>query len=352
MLTKNIQRRDFVKSLGIISAMSLGGISTFSLASCKQKTAVNKRDAILSLIENGKNNGYIPSGFFVHFGEKYKFNDAAVDRHLEYFKAIDMDFIKIQYEAEFPHLEQIKRPEDWKDMPLYGKEFYEKQLYIVKELVKKGKNLAPVIATLYSPFMSAGHTAGGDLLTEHMKEDPESVKKGMEIIAESTLLFAKECIKAGVDGFLTSTQGGEASRFADKSIFTSYVKPYDLQVMNVINESCHVNVLHICDYVSGYDDYLPFVDYPGQIVNCSMQLGDKTIDPKYVYDLFKRPVLGGLEKKGAISGKSDERMKAELAPVLKNAPEGFILGAECALLGEIDWKLVRSAVDMAHNFNS
>ncbi|WOK08356.1 uroporphyrinogen decarboxylase family protein [Imperialibacter roseus] len=348
MSYSSIDRRKFLQSIGALSATALA--SSWILPACTSGSTVNKREAVFNLIATGKNNGYIPCGFFVHFGEGFKSGDAAVKKHMEYFHAIDMDFVKIQYESEFPHLTSIQKPEDWANMPFYGKDFYEDQLYVVKELVKEGKKHAPVIATLYSPFMSAGHSVTGELLTEHLKQDPESVKKGMDIITESTLLFARECIKLGVDGFLASTQGGEGFRFQDPTIFNDYIKPYDLIVMNEINAACSCNVLHICDYVGDYNDLSPFLDYPGQLVNCSLKVNNEILTPGDIHRQFNRPIFGGLEKRGAISTASAENLTSEVNAVMQNIPEGFVLGAECALLGEIDWKQVRLAVDIAHQY--
>jgi len=345
------KRRDFLKSIGVAWTAYATGIGSLYLNSCSSSPIINKRDGVLSLLSSNKKQDYIPAGFFIHFGDGYRWGDAAVNRHLEYFTAIDMDFIKIQYEQVFPFLDSIKRPEDWVNMPFYKKDFYEKQLYVVKELVEKGKSLAPVIATLYSPFMCAGHTVTSQLLTEHMKQDPEQVKKGMDIITESVMIFAKECIKLGVDGFLASTQGGEGFRFQDPTIFQSYVKPNDLFIMNEINQSCECNVLHVCDYEGGYDDLSPFLDYPGQIVNCSLALGDKVLSKKELYDMFGRPFMGGMEKGGPIATGNTDEVKEIVEGVLKQAPEKFILGAECALLGDIKWDNVRTAVDLAHNFD-
>lgn len=212
-------RRDFIRTMGLASTGLATGLGSLTLNSCAAPAAVNKRDAVLSLLTSTQKQSYIPTGFFIHFGKGYQWGDAAINRHLEYFKAIDMDFVKIQYEAQFPLLDTIKKPEDWANMPLYGKDFYEEQLYVVKELVNKGKHLAPVIATLYSPFMCAGHSATSQLLTEHIKQDPKQVMKGMEIITESVMIFARECIKLGVDGFLASTQG---ERDSDSRIRPSF----------------------------------------------------------------------------------------------------------------------------------
>lgn len=342
-------RRDFLKTLGVVIAATYQGDVLWANSSYLPK--INKRKAIFDLIHTDQKQTYIPCGFFVHFGEGYKTGDAAVKRHLEYFHAIDMDFIKVQYESEFPKIAAIQQPGDWAKMPLYKKDFFEKQLYVVKELVKKGKKLAPVIVTLYSPFMSAGHTVGDTLLTEHLKQDPEKVKKGLEIITESTLLFANECIKLGVDGFLAATQGAEGFRFSDPSIFANYVKPYDLTVMRRINEAAPCNILHICDYVGDYDDLSPFLDYPGHIVNCSLKVKQQMVSTKEMYQLFKRPIFGGMEKKGTICTSNAELLLTNVQEVIQNAPEKFILGAECALPCSNNWSQIRKAVDLAHTRN-
>ena len=115
-----------------------------------------------------------------------------------------MDFVKIQYEREFPRVAAIQKPEDWKSMPMYKLDFYEPELQVVRGLVKAAKKEALVLITLYSPFMCAGHTSP-DLI--HLNENPEAVKKGLEIVTDSLMLFVKECIRIGVDGFYASTQG-------------------------------------------------------------------------------------------------------------------------------------------------
>jgi uroporphyrinogen-III decarboxylase len=69
--------------------------------------------------------------------------------------------------------------------------------------------------TLYSPFMSAGQCATTPVLLQHLEENPEAVKKGLEILTESQLLFVARLHQEGVDGFYTSTQGSEAKRFSN-----------------------------------------------------------------------------------------------------------------------------------------
>jgi uroporphyrinogen-III decarboxylase len=62
--------------------------------------------------------------------------------------------------------------------------------------------------------------------------------------------------------------------------------------------------------------------------------------------------MGGLEKRGPILTGTDQEIQQQVAAVLKEAPDRFILGAECALLGKVDWKKVRTAVDVGHAINN
>lgn len=347
MQTLMKDRRRFLKTSIRYSALGMLGLRS---PISGYRPFIDKRKAVMSIIDGTNVSTYTPAGFFVHFGDGYRWGDSAVNRHLEYFEAIDMDFIKIQYEQTFPPLQEITKPSDWHKMPFYKKDFYEKQLYVVRELVKKGKDKAPVIVTLYSPFMCAGHSVTSQLVTEHLKQDPERLKKGFEIITESVMIFAQECIKLGVDGFLASTQGGEAFRFEDPRIFDQYIKPYDLTIMKEINDKCSCNILHVCDYEGDYADLSPFLDYPGQIVNCSTKLGDGFISPKEISSMFARPFMGGLQKRGPITTGNLDDLTHTVKEALAEAPERYIIGAECALLGEVDWKKVRKAVDLAHGF--
>ena len=62
---------------------------------------VNKREIVQMLVDTDNNLPYIPSAFFLHFDQQNHRGQAAIDKHLEYFRYTDMDFVKIQYELCF-----------------------------------------------------------------------------------------------------------------------------------------------------------------------------------------------------------------------------------------------------------
>ncbi|MDR3574540.1 MAG: uroporphyrinogen decarboxylase family protein [Anaerolineaceae bacterium] len=311
---------------------------------------MNKRDALLNLLDSNQEANYIPAAFFLHFDPIYHVGQAAVDKHLEYFHYTDMDFVKIQYEQVFPYLPEIQRPEDWARMPFYKLDFYQNQLGVVAGLIKAAKPEALVLLTLYSPFMCAAHTVGADLLTEHIRQDPEKVKLGMQTITDSLMQFVKECIRLGLDGFYTSTQGGEKDRFADPMLFQECVKPYDLALMEEINRSCIFNILHVCDYQLPYSTLSPFLGYPGQIVNTNLELTSGKMNAQEVSQKFGRPFMGGLDRKGILTTGTKTEVQNAVEEVLRSAPERFILGADCTVPSETPWENLRTAISTAHNY--
>src|ERR1043165_5878038 len=234
---------------------------------------MNKRDTMLSLIQDEASPEYIPAAFFLHFDNAYYQGQAAIDKHLEFFRATGMDFVKIQYEQGFPTSVPIRMPEDWAHAPHCSKDFFEESIHVVDGLVKTAKSEALVIMTLYSPFMWAAHL--GDI-AYHLQENPEAAKKGLEIMTENVLTLVRGCKRVGVDGFYASSKGGEAFLFQDPNIFEKYVKPTDLAVWDELS-SCSFNILHICDFEGAYNDLSPFLDYPGHVVNSSLKIGDQTL---------------------------------------------------------------------------
>jgi uroporphyrinogen decarboxylase len=233
-------------------------------------------------------------------------------------------------------------------MPCHGFDFYEDQINIAKRLVENAGQDALVIMTLYSPFMCAGQTVGKSVLEEHLRENPYQTKKGIEIITESLMIFVKDCVTAGIDGFYHSTQGGETSRFEGSHIFDEIIKPYDLILMKEIERVSEFNILHICDYEGSYKDLTPFLEYPGHVVNTNLQLGNKTIKAADVSRMFGRPFMGGMDRHGVIATGSLDDIRETVNLVCKDAPEKFILGADCTLPGDCGWHNIKCAIDTAH----
>jgi uroporphyrinogen decarboxylase len=261
-----------------------------------------------------------------------------------------MDFVKIQYEQHYTPLDWLRTPADWSKLEVRGKDFYEPVFVAVRELVKNLKREAMIVMTLYSPFMWAGHVATLPRLLKHMKQDPEAVKKGLTVLTESQMIFVKECIRLGVDGFYMSTQGAESGQFDDPRLFEQYVKPSDLVAMHEAMAKCPLNILHVCDYNAPYASYEAVADYPGHLVNCSPELVGREMSWPALAALFKRPMFGGLAKRGVLSTGTQAEVESATLDLLTKAPARFMLGSECTVPGKTPWDNLRAAVRTAHQF--
>jgi uroporphyrinogen decarboxylase len=309
----------------------------------------NKRERMLQWLAGKPEPNYTPAAFFLHFAPEFKNGLPAAKRHMEFFRQTDMDFVKIQFEQTYTRQEFLQKPADWSKLALRKLDFYEPLLVTVRELVKTSKKDSLILMTLYSPFMCAGHCATSPLLLQHLQENPDAVKKGLEILTESQMLFVRACIQAGVDGFYMSTQGSEAKRFASPDTFTKYVKPYDLVSMKEIQSKCVFNILHVCDYVAPYANYDAVYDYPGHVINCNLKLTNKEFPAAEVAKLFKRPFMGGMDRHGIIGKGSTQELESEIRRVIKGAPRQFILAADCTVAGDTDWNRLRQAIRVAHS---
>lgn len=311
---------------------------------------MNKRELMLSLLDENESPSHTPAGFFLHFDPPFHRGQPAIEKHLEFFKATNMDFIKIQYEQPVTEWMAVEKLEDWARIPRYDEDFFAGMLEVVGGLVNAAKAEALVLVTLYSPFMWARRVAGDARLTQHIVEDQAVVQQGMAAITESVRTFVRACVRLGVDGFYASTQGGEAHRFPDVHFFETCVKPYDLSIMHEINQTCVFNILHICDYQDSYDDLTRFLDYPGHVVNSPLRVGNHHLTPQEVATMFNRPFMGGMERLGVLAKGSETEVRHAAANVLRTAPPRFILAADCTVPSDTPWANLRAAIDTAHEY--
>ena len=342
-----MNRRSFLghSPLGAASALAAG---RSAWGAAFQSASANKRERMLQWLAGQTDPHYTPAAFFLHFAPEYKAGPAAAQKHLEYFRHTGMDVLKIQFEQTYERQAFLQKPADWARLTLRKQDFYEPLLVTVRQLVKSAKKDALILMTLYSPFMCAGHCATSPLLRQHLEENPDAVQRGMEILTASQMIFVRECIKAGVDGFYMSTQGSEIKRFSSPDIFAKYIKPYDLVAMKEATARCPFNILHVCDYVAPYANYDAVLDYPGHVVNSNTKLVDRSIASGEIAKAFRRPYMGGLDRHGVLAKGTPAQVEAEIQRVVQAAPKQFILGADCTVAGDTDWNRLQQAVAVAH----
>ena len=315
------------------------------------QTPTNKREIMQQFLNGTLDKSYVPSAFFMHFGKDAKIGEHAINAHLRYFLSTGMDFVKIQVEQGYGRI-KIEKAEDWDKIRPLPNDFFAPTLNVVKGIYDIAGTDAMVLPTVYSPFQMLIQTVGAKTVVAYADKEPERIKQALEYFTDALIGYVKACKQIGVDGFYTPTQGGEQKFYEVPGFFDTFVKPYDLKVMKECNTDTKLNILHICDYEGSYDDLTRFTSYPGQIVNAPIDVNGKPFSLKDCERLFKRPVMGGLYRKGTILEGSKEQVAKEVKTLKHDlAGKRFILGADCTVLPKTPMDNIRTAIQTSHHIH-
>jgi uroporphyrinogen decarboxylase len=345
MIMKKVQIRILAMTLLIVS-----GVQTVSAQS---PVADSKRERILQVLDQSRPNEYVPAAFFLHF--ENKLGRKAVQDHKDFYRATNMDFVKVFYEIAVPKID-IKSGKDWEKVPVYGEDFFEPQVAVIEDLAREFKGEAFILPTVYSPLALAGQTLGFENRKNFKKlveENPTAFGKAIKNLSLSIENYLRAARKHGADGFYVSSQGGDGNSLSPE-VWNKYVRQWDKHVSEVAVEIGEINILHICDYGTPFKNaeaLYAFADYPASIINVPLNFSDgTTLNLKEAQKRFGRPIFGGLERLGVIAKGSVEEAKAAVDELLKNASPNFILGADCTVPGDTDWDKLRAVIDYAHTW--
>lgn len=289
----------------------------------------------------------VPAGFWFHFPPQQATGDASVRAHLDYYRASGVDYLKVMNEHPYDAGVTISNPADWRKLrpaPLATSRFYREQLDELKAIVDAIGGECLVISTVFNPFAAANHTSG-NLVTEHMRADPEATNEGLAAIAQSLAWFADACIEAGASGIYFSAQGGEHDRF-DGETFDRYIRPHDLTVLDVVRNRGEFNLLHLCRDRIRLEAY---ADYPAHAVNWAVTKHDLTMSQ--ARGLFRRTLVGGMDDRGVIVSGPEPAIREAVHRVIDEAgTRSFILGADCTLPTDVPIAHIRTAVEATADY--
>lgn len=139
----------------------------------------------------------------------------------------------------------IHRPQDWAQLkPLDpGKGALATQIEALRLIREALGATTPMVATVFSVLAQAKHLAGSELLSHHMRSDPESLHQGLNTIAESTLRFVDAAIAAGIDGVYYAVQHARYPLLS-RDEFGAFGRPYDLRILEAAAD-LWLNIVHL-----------------------------------------------------------------------------------------------------------
>jgi uroporphyrinogen decarboxylase len=218
----------------------------------------------------------------------------------------------------------VATPEDWAKLKVLDADSPQlaAQLKCLRLLRERLPASEPLIQTIFSPMSQAKNLAGGERLILHLRQHPELLQRGLEIIAETTRRFIKAAIETGIDGVFYAVQHAQAGLLTEAE-FAAFGRAYDLPVLDSARP-LWFNMAHL----HGENVYFNAVaDYPVQVLNWH----DRDTAPNLAEGQKRFPGIacGGLRRETLALG-TPEQIRAEMENALaQTGGKRFLLGTGC-----------------------
>jgi uroporphyrinogen decarboxylase len=184
----------------------------------------------------------------------------------------------------------------------------------------------PVLATAFSPLTIAGKLSKG-LSREHIAQDPQAVRRGLEVITEVTCSFVRETVARGCAGVFFALQ--EATRSAcDEKTYRAFGEPYDRHVLQAAQDAGGwFNVVHI----HGEDILFDVVKtYDVSALNWHIGETPPAI-AEYRNAGGTKPILGGLQR-GHLTLGDHPAIEADITGAInESGARGLLLAPACVI---------------------
>jgi uroporphyrinogen decarboxylase len=308
--------------------------------------SVSHRQRIETLL-SGSEVDQIPTAFWRHFPVDDQDPNRLAAATIHFQDTFGMDIIKVSPSSSFclkdwgiqdewiGNIEgtrdykpsHVKSSYDIRNLPILDprKGFLGKQLKTLSILSDYYYPHTPLIQTIFSPLAQLKNLIGKNYLINAIRNDPKSVKIGLETITESIIRFLQACAKLNIDGIFFAVQHA-SSDLLSKEEFIEFGKSFDERLFPNFQDFW-LNILHI----HGKNIYFNSVtDYPLNIFNWHDR--DTYPDLKTAANLSSKIFCGGLNRITTMVRGNEKVIKREIDDaVAQTTKRNLILGTGCVL---------------------
>lgn len=220
----------------------------------------------------------------------------------------------------------ITHPEDWAKLPVLDPDapYLSAQLKCLMLLRQEISIDTPLIQTIFSPLAQAKNLVGGEMLVAHLRQNPQAVLLGLEVIAETTRRFIKAAVNIGIDGVFYAVQHAQATLLTEAE-FLLFGRAIDLTVLAAA-KPLWFNLVHL----HGENVYFGALkDYPAQVINWH----DRDTAPTLAQGLGQCSglVCGGLSRDTMVY-RNAAAVRAEAADAIAQTNgQRLLLGTGCVV---------------------
>lgn len=164
------------------------------------------------------------------------------------------------------------------------------------------------------------------LLIQLIHSHPEKVHKALKAIAQTLARYCKKAVQSGADGMFYGALGMARSGYLTKQEWQTFVKPYDLIVLESIKDA--VSLLHTCG-IHGNPQW--FADYPITALHWA-ETADGNPKLKGSEKWLKGKIaMGGLDERFFGENQAECIYKKTLETRMKMKTQPFLLTPDCSL---------------------
>lgn len=329
-----------------------------------------KRELVLKAFHNEKTDR-IPVGFWHHYLNPEDFNsllqkpelfEQNLEGHRKFKEDFDPDFVKIMTDGLFflPFdFSGIETAEDLKKLKPVSPEhpFFEKNVELVKGVREIYGEDVLLYFNEFAPYSQLTRGLGGERgaigqkkVKEFLEQDATLVAYALDIIADSLNELTKRVVKPGLaDGIYLSVNN--PNRSIPAQIYSAYIAPSEIKVLQAANKAAADNILHICGYEGNKNILSVYQKYPASVINWAVHAeGVGLAEGKKFFG--GKAVIGGFgnTKDSVLYSGTKEEVEAYVEELLATAGrEGVIIGADCTVPGDIDIRRLKWVREKAAN---
>jgi uroporphyrinogen decarboxylase len=282
-----------------------------------------------------------PVSFWYHFGPENESGPEAVAAHVRHVETYDVDFLKVMCDARYPLDPPIDvLPAANPDVPpgqgldylavLRGDEGpMGRHLEVLRQLASRYAGQMRLSTTIFNSWSTLRRLMGSDIdvhgpptrqrvadtrdaaMNRWLREDPASLARALNIIAESLARFAAKCLEAGADGIYLSVRDDWVDTPENgPGIYDRFVKHNDLAILSAASAGT-LNIVHVCGKAI---DFRRFTNYPTDVIHWA----DRTSGPAIseVVGTVRPAICCGIDNLGTLISGTPEQCAEEVASAL------------------------------------
>lgn len=285
----------------------------------------------------GEHPDFPPFSCWHHFGPGAFYGEPAVDAHLRHLEKLDVDFLKVMNDNEYPREQPgmvIQTVEDLRTIRVHGldAEEFTRQLDLLRRLRQRIGDELLMTTTMFNawstlrrlcappstehgpPKLNGGTDSRDERITGFLAQDRAAVAAALQRIGQSLAGFARACLQAGADGvFLSVRDDWVDSGGNGPGTYNEMVREADLEILQAASKGT-LNILHVCGRPR---DFERFAAYPAHAINWADRCAPPSI--AQAREKTKLAICGGLDNLGTLATGTPENCSAEARDAVAQA---------------------------------